>query len=494
MKDPLQNIPEAIIILDTHNQIIGVNPVGEQLFNIKQADLVGKSVDVIFPRQSTTAYRDEILLEGRKEVSLSCNDGKTFYAELKVSVINGLDGKLFGRVLSVCDNANSQESAMRFQQGEVLKKQNAILRALQDITLELHSSLDLDVALKKIVERACKLLGTTHGDLDILRETGELEPVVGVGELEESLKFKVAKGEGLSGTVWKTGKPLVITDYDKWQDRISNFKRGAIRAIVGVPLILKGQVVGVIGVARGTDEDATFSEDDAAMLKRFADLAVVALQNARLFRKAQQEIEFRRKTEIQLRDANQVLKLQIKRVERLQKQLQELAVRDPLTDLYNRRYLKEALELEFAHPERSGKSSAILMMDSDYLKAINDKFGHKAGDDFLIQIADVIKDNIRVGDIACRYGGDEYVVVMSNVNSEIAYKRAESLRRGIARQSIVHRNENVNISVSIGIAMFPEHGSLREVLFQKADQALYEAKRRGKNRVVLYQEGQKQIT
>lgn len=491
MKNPLQNIPEATIILDNHNQIIGVNPVVEQLFNIKQADLVGKSVDVIFPRQSTTAYRDEILLEGRKEVSLSCNEGKTFYAELKVSVINGLDGNFFGRVLTVRDNANSQESAMRFQQGEVLKKQNAILRALQETTFDLHSSIDLDVVLKNIVERACMLLGTTHGSLDILRETGELEPVVGVGALEESLKFKVVKGEGIAGTVWKTEKSIVIADYDKWQCRVGDFSRGAIRASVGMPLILKGQVVGVIGVARGADEDAIFSEDDVSILKRFADLAVVALQNARLFRKAQQEIESRRETENQLRNTNQVLQLQIERIEILQEELQELAVRDPLTDLYNRRYLKEALELEFAHPERSGKSSAILMMDSDHLKTINDKFGHKAGDDFLIQIADVIKDNIRVGDIACRYGGDEYAVVMSNVTSVIAYERAESLRKGIARQSILHRNENVTVSVSIGIAMFPEHGSLGEVLFQKADQALYEAKRMGKNRVVLFREEQK---
>ena len=133
-------------------------------------------------------------------------------------------------------------------------------------------------------------------------------------------------GEGVSGTVWKTGKPVVVSDYDNWPDRITNFTRGVIRAIVGMPLLLNEQVVGVIGIARGAEYHTGFSDHDVSVLKRFADLAVVALQNARLFEKAQAEIDFRRKTEIELRNANQLLQLQIERVELLQLQLQELAV------------------------------------------------------------------------------------------------------------------------------------------------------------------------
>jgi diguanylate cyclase (GGDEF)-like protein len=257
-----------------------------------------------------------------------------------------------------------------------------------------------------------------------------------------------------------------------------------------MPLLLKGQVIGVIGVARGVDNSSPFSEDDVSILKRFADLAVVALQNARLFEKAQDEIEFRRKTEIELRNANQLLQLQIERIEMLQEQLQELAVRDPLTELYNRRYLREALEMEFAHPERSSLPTAILMIDSDHLKEINDRFGHKAGDDFLVFISKVIQQNVRVGDIACRYGGDEFVIVLSNVTQNIALGKAEKLRKTVAEHHILHRNEKISISISIGIAMFPAHGKVGEELLQKADQALYEAKRMGKNKVFAYRENQ----
>jgi GAF domain-containing protein len=116
---------------------------------------------------------------------------------------------------------------------------------------------------------------------------------------------------------------------------------------------LKEQVVGVIGIARGTDSDVGFSDEDVSILRRFADLAVIALKNARLYEKAQKEIEFRRNTEVELRDANQLLQLQVERVELLQQQLKELAVRDSLTNLFNRRYLQEMLEVEFARSRRS---------------------------------------------------------------------------------------------------------------------------------------------
>lgn len=488
MESPLHNLPESIIFLDLNNCIIGINPAGESLLKMKRADLIGKSVDIVFPRQSSSVYRNEILADGRKEVSLSRSDGQIFYAELTISTISGMNGNHIGRVILVRDNIQMQQSKMRLKQEDALKTQNLMLRALQETTIDLHSSLDLDIVLHNIVERACKLLGTSHGYLDILDESkGQLIPVVGIGALAEVLGYQVVKGEGVAGTVWVTGKHIAINNYDTWEGRSSGISYGVIRSIVGMPLKMNEKFIGVFGVAHGFDQDVVFSNEDVAVLNRFADLAVVALQNARLFEKAQNEIEFRRKTEIELRNANQLMQLQIERIEMLQDQLQELAVRDPLTELYNRRYLQEALELEFAHPERSGLTTAILMMDSDHLKDINDKYGHKAGDDFLVHIATVIRESIRAGDIACRYGGDEFVVVLSNVTKNTAFVRAERLRKKISSHYMIHRNEKVSISVSIGIAMFPAQGLSGEVLLHKADQALYEAKGMGKNRVFIFE-------
>jgi len=492
MKNPKIEFPDLTILLDKKNKIIGVNEVGEQLLILNPTDLLGKSVDVIFPQQSSTDYRNEILTDGRKEVNLRLNDEESTNAELTVAAIVGSKGTPNGRVLTIRNNSKSRKSAMQLQQGEIFKQQNAVLRALQETTLDLHSSLDLDVVLMNIVSRACKLFNTTHGFLDMVRESGKLEPIIGVGGLEESLKYKVALGVGIAGIVWETEKPLVLDDYDNWQGRVPKFSKGTIRAIMGMPLLLDDQIVGVIGVARGAENWDTFSKDDVSLLNRFADLAVVAMQNAQLFKKAQQELDMRRDTENELRNANQILQLQIEHVELLQQQLKEWAVRDPLTELYNRRHFNEALELGLSDAGSSGRQLAILMIDSDQLKGINDQYGHKAGDDILVLIANLIKKNIRSGDVACRYGGDEFIVLLSNVTSKIAFERAEFLRKEIARQCIVRRNEDVIISISVGIALFPEHGLSGVDLLQKADQALYQAKRLGKNCVVLFGEEKKQ--
>ena len=128
------------------------------------------------------------------------------------------------------------------------------------------------------------------------------------------------------------------------------------------------------------------------------------------------------------------------------------------------------------------------MMDCDGLKNINDTYGHKAGDDFLVLVANVIRESIRAGDIACRYGGDEFVVVLNNVSQGIASERAENLRNRLTTEPIFHGTEKINISISIGIAMFPAHGTFGETLLHKADQALYHAKHMGKNRVQMFSE------
>ncbi len=169
---------------------------------------------------------------------------------------------------------------------------------------------------------------------------------------------------------------------------------------------------------------------------------------------------------------------------RLRESLREQSIRDPLTGLYNRRYMNEIFELEKKRAARNGEKIGVIMIDVDNFKTINDTYGHEAGDKVLQQLGTLIKNEVREGDIPCRYGGEEFTVILPNANKETSKKRAEELRKLIEKNLMVKRNgKQLNITVSIGVASYPPKMKEFEQLIELADEALYRAKHNGKNRV-----------
>jgi len=166
--------------------------------------------------------------------------------------------------------------------------------------------------------------------------------------------------------------------------------------------------------------------------------------------------------------------------------LHDKAVRDALTGLYNRRYLEESLDREVSRAKRSGLPIGVMMIDIDHFKRVNDTFGHAAGDAVLRAVGQHILSLRRGEDILCRYGGEEFVLVMTHAQPRAVWERAEALREGVQGLKIEHGDRQIGaISVSIGIAMLPDHGDSGRAVLQAADSALYEAKRAGRNCVVL---------
>ena len=168
--------------------------------------------------------------------------------------------------------------------------------------------------------------------------------------------------------------------------------------------------------------------------------------------------------------------------------MRERAIRDPLTNLFNRRNLEETLDQELAKADRKAYPVSLLMIDIDHFKWINDTYGHNAGDQALQSLADLIRSHIRRSDIACRFGGDEFVIVMPETPLRSAYERAEDFRRQVQSLQLPGIGILGNLTVSIGIATYPVHGATKEDLLRAADQAMYHAKAQGCNRVVLVQE------
>jgi len=171
-------------------------------------------------------------------------------------------------------------------------------------------------------------------------------------------------------------------------------------------------------------------------------------------------------------------------IEALRRALQDLreeAIRDPLTGLYNRRFLKDYLERELIRAERENNPVALIMLDLDHFKRVNDTAGHPAGDRVLVETAALLKRHIRGSDIACRHGGEEFVLVLPNATLDNARVRSEEICAAIRREP----NRLAGVTASLGIALYPGHAGDAESLMRAADRALYDAKRAGRDQVKL---------
>lgn len=217
-----------------------------------------------------------------------------------------------------------------------------------------------------------------------------------------------------------------------------------------IPLIAQGEAVGILHFILPADCDTAPIQ---GLLSSIAEQSGLTLAN------------------IQLRDT-----------------LREQAIRDPLTGLYNRRYMLEAMDQAQSRAERTGSDIAVLMIDLDHFKRFNDNFGHDAGDHVLKAFSQMLKESSRHEDIACRYGGEEFCVVCPATNREQALKVASRIVKGIRKLELsMNQLALGKVTASIGVAMYPEHSSAIEEVVKLADEALYVAKQNGRDRVEVIQ-------
>ncbi|MCX7175863.1 MAG: diguanylate cyclase [Proteobacteria bacterium] len=201
------------------------------------------------------------------------------------------------------------------------------------------------------------------------------------------------------------------------------------------------------------------------------------LQREELERKAAQDILVAKNIELQE---------QIVEIRQLHAQLQDQAMRDSLTGLYNRRYLDETLERELARAKRESYPLSLMMIDLDHFKKVNDTYGHQAGDEVLKFFSGLLNEGARAEDVLCRYGGEEFLLLLPKMPLEVARERAEQWRADFEARTVVVGEQRIQTTLSVGIAAYPQHGATPDQLTQSADLALYLAKSDGRNRVVVF--------
>ncbi|MEC4804058.1 MAG: diguanylate cyclase [Jaaginema sp. PMC 1079.18] len=182
-----------------------------------------------------------------------------------------------------------------------------------------------------------------------------------------------------------------------------------------------------------------------------------------------------------LRQVNQRLKTQLRKIISLQSQLQEQAMRDGLTKVYNRRYFEEKIEQELQQAKAKKQPFAIVLIDVDYFKKINDSFGHQAGDLVLEILGQILIENSGEQGIPCRYGGEEFAIAFPQTNLATAYQKAEKIRQTLAQTRIIYENQVIPTTLSGGVGCFPDHGRTRDTVLSNIDRALYLAKAEGRN-------------
>jgi diguanylate cyclase (GGDEF)-like protein len=186
----------------------------------------------------------------------------------------------------------------------------------------------------------------------------------------------------------------------------------------------------------------------------------------------------------QVEAANASLQNRLEEVQALQMQLNEQIMRDPITGCFNRRYLEETLRREFSRAKREDYPLSLVMVDIDHFKQINDTYGHPAGDAVLQALGILLRGQTRAGDIVCRYGGDEFLLVLPNMKPDDVTRRAEAWRVAFHDMEIYYGELQLQSTISIGVAFTPEHGTDGDEVIRAVDKALYRAKNAGRNCVM----------
>ncbi len=334
-----------------------------------------------------------------------------------------------------------------------LQKNRLQLSTFNEIGKALTSSLDLKEILNIVMEKISELLHPKNWSLLLLGdETNELRFEIVVGEGSKKLKdLRLRVGEGIAGWVAMEKKSILVPDVHKdprFSNKADRVSRFVTKSIICVPLIVRGKCLGVIELINKV-EDENFDEEDLLILTTLADYTAIAIENAIFFNK-----------------------------------VQELTITDDLTRLYNSRFLHTRLDYEFDRARRFKYNLSMIFFDLDYFKNVNDRYGHLLGSKLLKEVAQLILRNIRTIDMACRYGGDEFVILLPETSKKNAFVVAEKLRLSMNETEFL-REEGINLhlTASFGVASFPRDAKSKEDLIQMADHAMYEIKNSSRNGV-----------
>ncbi len=380
-------------------------------------------------------------------------EGGVVWANIAISVL-WKSGEAPGRGIAVI-----QDISDRKRVEEEKERHARQLTMLHKTSVELTAELNLKELLQTLAQRSLHLIGGRYCNCYLYRpELDLMERVAQAGRELFSTGETRQRGEGFVGHIWATGVPLLVDDYHAWSGRKRACDAFPSRTLVGAPIFWGEEFLGVLSVMAFLPH--RYTKADLEMLEMFATQAAIVIRNARLYGK-----------------------------------IEQIAVTDELTGLFNRRGYFQLGEREFERTLRFNRPLAALMLDIDHFKLVNDIHGHACGDQVLRELADCLRQNTRGIDVAGRYGGEEFALLMPETLLPEAMHLAERLRQSVAGLIIPacpapgdFPPDEIRITASIGVAILSKNVPSLADLLGRADHAMYRAKAIGRNRVVAWEE------
>ncbi|HAT1772019.1 TPA: diguanylate cyclase [Legionella pneumophila] len=464
LKKIIESASDLIAAFDKEQRFITFNEAYQREFKrlFDKSISINMSLDEAFAdvpenkKQLAQSWKESLQRdEETKNIELNMEHEKIIY-EMTSRLIQNGDNEIKGVVHSVRnitkrvqEHTELQESYEKLANGmKELQEKNeqiTLLVEMSDIMLACSSLEELSEVMAKYSQR---LLQFSSGYLFIMHPSKNyLEKAVSWGNPHpHDLTFTPEQCWAIRlGRIHYAGSSRI----ELMCSHIAFVEQPEL-SLLCVPLMAQNDIYGLLYL----EIDLKFDENQRLLITAFAELTALALANVRL-----------------------------------RENLRYQSIRDPLTGLYNRRYLEDFLFKQLHQAERTKASFAILMLDLDHFKKINDTFGHDARDLVLKEIGQILNSDIRLGDIAARYGGEEFVLLLYDIDAEAAKMKAENLRSAISNLQVKYGAQPVGqITASIGISIYPDDAKSPAELIEAADKALYQAKNKGRNKVILFSE------
>lgn len=450
-------ISDVISLHDAEGVLLYVSPSMEKVTGWAASELQGKSGwDLVHPedRQQIQELMQSRLSKGADawfQWRCLCKDGSYRWMETNARPILNEQNQLVRWLNASRDISEREEAAQSLKAVNEqllntiaeLEQRNREANLLNEMGDILQSCLRSDEVYEVVVDYSKQLFPHFSGELFILSQNKEVAEVVAVWG-SEVLSEPAFAPEACWGL--RRGRVHLVSEPGSSM-RCRHFVADGNFTYLCAPLIAQGETLGLLYLQ---GDDKALQKQDKLTAIMIAERVALALAN------------------LNLRES-----------------LHVQSVRDPLTGLFNRRYMNETMERELRRAARHGLPMGVIMIDIDKFKPFNDTYGHDAGDAILQALGRYIQYSIRGDDVACRYGGDEFVLILPQASLKDTVRRAQGLSEGLKQLFIDQGGLRLGgITVSMGVAAFPEHGETLEMLLRAADRALYRAKEQGRDRVV----------